>query len=55
MYNDTFSGENPVFASYAFYSGLLILKMILMAVLTGFQRYKQKVKTFKRLERNESA
>lgn len=36
--------SNPVFECYAFYSSILILKMIAMSFLTIFQRYKKKVR-----------
>lgn len=37
--------SNPVFECYAFYSSILILKMIAMSFLTVFQRYKKKVRS----------
>lgn len=36
--------SNPVFECYAFYSSILILKMITMSFLTVFQRFKNKVR-----------
>lgn len=36
------SRGNPVFEGFAFYAGILILKMILMAPLTGIQRFRKK-------------
>lgn len=38
-----FSTENAVFKSYLFYSSLLVLKMMLMSMLTGRQRFQNKV------------
>ncbi|XP_014249158.1 microsomal glutathione S-transferase 1-like [Cimex lectularius] len=37
-----FTTENPVFAGYAFYSALLAFKMLLLALLTGYQRFRKK-------------
>ncbi|BFG01744.1 microsomal glutathione S-transferase 1 [Drosophila madeirensis] len=33
---------NPVFKSYVFWTGVLVLKMLFMSVLTGMQRFKTK-------------
>ncbi|ALC48562.1 Mgstl [Drosophila busckii] len=33
---------NPVFKSYAFWSGVLVLKMFVMSLLTAIQRFKTK-------------
>ncbi|XP_050523776.1 microsomal glutathione S-transferase 1-like [Daktulosphaira vitifoliae] len=41
--SSSFTMENPVFECYAFYSSILILKMILMSFLTIIQRMKKKV------------
>lgn len=38
------SYDNPVFRAYAFWSAILILKMLLMSYLTGQQRKKSKVR-----------
>uniref|UniRef100_A0A2S2NUY9 Microsomal glutathione S-transferase 1 n=1 Tax=Schizaphis graminum TaxID=13262 RepID=A0A2S2NUY9_SCHGA len=35
--------SNPVFECYAFYSSILILKMIMMSFLTAIQRFRKKV------------
>ncbi|XP_022903905.1 microsomal glutathione S-transferase 1-like isoform X1 [Onthophagus taurus] len=35
--------SNPIFKGYIFYSALLILKVLAMAILTGFQRFKNMV------------
>lgn len=35
--------DNPVFAGYAFYSCILIIKMFLMSYLTALQRFRKKV------------
>ncbi|KAK6639479.1 hypothetical protein RUM43_007752 [Polyplax serrata] len=37
------SFDNPVFKSYAFYVGVLVLKMLLMSLLTGRMRFKKRV------------
>lgn len=39
-----FMMSNPVFDCYAFYSSILILKMIAMSILTALQRFKKKVR-----------
>lgn len=36
--------SNPVFECYAFYSSILILKMIVMSFLTVLQRMRKKVR-----------
>jgi hypothetical protein len=36
--------ENPVFRGYITWSGVVILKMLLMALLTSIQRYKNGVR-----------
>lgn len=36
--------SNPVFKCYAFYSSILILKMISMSVITALLRLKNKVR-----------
>jgi len=36
--------SNPVFECYAFYSCILILKMIMMSFLTVLQRFRKKVR-----------
>ncbi|XP_050441876.1 microsomal glutathione S-transferase 1-like [Adelges cooleyi] len=43
MSMDLFTRENPVFECYAFYSSILIIKMIAMSLLTAFQRMRKKV------------
>lgn len=35
--------NNPVFRCYATYTGLLVVKMLLMAFLTAAQRFRKKV------------
>ncbi|XP_055383089.1 microsomal glutathione S-transferase 1 isoform X2 [Condylostylus longicornis] len=37
---DLLSFENPIFKSYVFWSAVLIIKMLLMAPLTGFHRFR---------------
>lgn len=37
------SFDNPVFSAYAFYSALLVLKMLAMSLLTAKQRFAKKV------------
>jgi len=34
------SFENPVFKSYIFWSSVLVLKMLIMSILTGLQRFR---------------
>ncbi|XP_022208689.1 microsomal glutathione S-transferase 1 isoform X2 [Drosophila obscura] len=34
--------NNPVFKSYVFWTGVLVIKMLLMSLLTGLQRFKTK-------------
>lgn len=38
------SADNVVFCSYAFWSGILIIKMLAMSILTGRARYSTKVR-----------
>lgn len=40
---DLVNSENPVFAAYAFYVGVLVIKMLLMAFLTSRKRHEKKV------------
>ncbi|XKL69014.1 hypothetical protein PGB90_006783 [Kerria lacca] len=40
--NDLLSSKNAVFKTYVFYAVVLIIKMFLMSLLTGFTRYKKK-------------
>jgi glutathione S-transferase len=40
---ETISVENPVFKAYAFWSAVLVLKILAMSILTGMQRVKNKV------------
>lgn len=35
---------NPVFKSYTFWAGVLVIKMLAMSLLTGLQRFKTKVR-----------
>lgn len=35
---------NPVFKSYTFWTGVLVIKMLAMSLLTGLQRFKTKVR-----------
>lgn len=42
-FEDLVSIDNPVFRSYAFWSLILVVKMLLMAPLTGRMRFKTKV------------
>lgn len=37
------SYENDVFTTYAFWSSVLIIKMLLMSILTGMQRFRTNV------------
>ncbi|XP_066997095.1 microsomal glutathione S-transferase 1 [Anabrus simplex] len=41
--SQVFTRDNPVFAAYAFYASVLVLKMLAMSVLTARQRIKNKV------------
>ncbi|KAG4080179.1 hypothetical protein HA402_008250 [Bradysia odoriphaga] len=34
--------ENPVLRNFCFWSAIMLMKMILMSILTGFQRYRTK-------------
>lgn len=38
------STENPIFMVYVTWTGLLMIKMLLMSTLTGVQRFRTKVK-----------
>lgn len=40
---DALSYDNPVFRGYITWGGLLLLKLLFMAPLTGFQRIRNKV------------
>lgn len=40
------STENEVFKTYAFWTAVLVLKMLLMSLLTGMNRHKNKVSNF---------
>lgn len=40
---DLISADNEVFASYAFWTGVLIVKMLAMSLLTGVARFRNKV------------
>jgi hypothetical protein len=40
---DILSKDNPLFSAYAFYSAVLILKMLAMSALTAQQRFRKKV------------
>lgn len=40
---DLLSYENPVLSAYLFWSAILILKVLAMAILTGKQRQKKNV------------
>lgn len=42
-FTEAFDIANPVFRSYAFWSVVLVLKMMAMSVLTAMQRVKNKV------------
>lgn len=37
------STENEIFKTYAFWTAVLVLKMLLMSLLTGMNRHKNKV------------
>lgn len=37
------SSENEVFRTYAFWSAVLVIKMLIMSLLTGMNRHKNKV------------
>ncbi|PSN38698.1 Microsomal glutathione S-transferase 1 [Blattella germanica] len=37
------SKNNPIFAAYAFYASILVLKMLAMSALTARQRFRKKV------------
>lgn len=39
---------NPVFKSYTFWTGVLVIKMLAMALLTAIQRFKTKVSVCRR-------
>ena len=41
-----YHADNPVYASFCFYSALVSLKMLLMALLTARQRIAKKVWTY---------
>ena len=41
--NTILSTENPVFMVYVTWTGLLLIKMLLMSTLTGVQRFRTKV------------
>lgn len=43
MVSTLFCYTNPVFANYAFYAALVLLKMFLLAFATSFQRNKKQV------------
>lgn len=43
---DTISLENDVFRAYAFWTSIVIVKMLIMSPLTGRQRFKNKVEYF---------
>lgn len=40
---DLLSLNNPVFKSYTFWAGVLVIKMLAMSLLTAVQRFKTKV------------
>lgn len=40
---DTISLENDVFRAYAFWTAIVVMKMLAMSALTGRQRFKNKV------------
>lgn len=37
------STSNPVFSAYAFYTGILVIKLLAMALLTARQRFRKRV------------
>lgn len=39
-----FTMSNPVFECFAFYSSILVLKMIAMSLLTAVQRFRKQVR-----------
>lgn len=41
--DEILSRDNGAFNNYVFYSSFLIIKMLMMSPLTGFQRYRTKV------------
>jgi glutathione S-transferase len=41
--NMSLNVDNDVFGAYIFWSAMLVVKMLLMAPLTGMQRFKKKV------------
>lgn len=45
-FNELLNFNNEVFKSYAFWSGVLVLKMLGMSFLTGMQRFRKKVCLF---------
>lgn len=42
---DLLTYENPVLRSFAFWTAMLVIKMLLMSILTGVQRFRTKVST----------
>lgn len=42
---DLLSADNPVFAGFAFYCMVLVVKMMLLYVLTVRQRFRKKVRS----------
>lgn len=40
---DLLTWENPVLRQFAFWTSILIVKMLLMSFATGYQRYRAKV------------
>lgn len=40
---DLLNFKNPVFTAYLFWTGVLVLKLMSMSLLTGRQRFRKKV------------
>lgn len=43
---DIMSVENPVFSNFILWSSILIIKFLAMSMITGYYRFKTKVRMF---------